>query len=40
MMNSRSENMKKNSNIPISDGKIAVINFDDSGKANMKMQKL
>ena len=35
----KSENMKKNSNIAISDGKIAVINFDDSWKSQYENAK-
>lgn len=35
----KSENIKKNSNIPISDGKIAVINFDDSWKSQYENAK-
>ena len=35
----KSENIKKNSNIAISDGKIAVINFDDSWKSQYENAK-
>ena len=36
----KSENIKKNSNIAINDGKIAVINFDDSWKSQYENAKL